>query len=390
MKYNFDEVISRENNNSAKYDEMKLKFGRNDLVPMWIADMDFKTAQPIIDAIEKRVKQGIYGYVSRPESYYEAASEWLRKKHGWNVDSKWMIHSPGVVPALSMIIKEFTNPGDKIIVQSPVYYPFFDVVNNNDRELVLNPLKLVDGKYVMDYEGLENIAMSGAKMLILSNPHNPVGRVWTKDELIKLGDICLKHGVKVISDEIHSDLIHGDNKHIPFAMISEEFCKNSITCIAPSKTFNLAGLQSSIIIFPNKDERDKFDSLLGILDIKRNNCFSLVATEAAYTDGQEWLEQLLEYLQGNIDFVYNYCKSNIPKIKPNKPEGTYLVWIDCKELGMNKEELKNFMFNEVRVAFDSGFWFGVEGEGHVRMNIACPRSIIEEALKRLKMAIDKL
>jgi cystathionine beta-lyase len=390
MKYNFDEIIDRKKNFSAKYDEMKLNFDRDDLIPMWVADMDFKTAQPIIDAIRERVEQGIYGYTSRPDSYYDSVSQWLNKRHGWNADSKWMIHSPGVVPTLSLIIKEFTEPGDKIVIQSPVYYPFFAVVNNHKRELVYNPLKLVDDDYVMDYDGLEEIARAGAKWLILCNPHNPVGRVWKREELVKLGEICLQYGIRVISDEIHSDLIYENNKHIPFAMISEEFCKNTITCVAPSKTFNLAGLQASIAIFPRKEEREKFDNILGVLDIKRNSPFSLVATEAAYRYGEEWLEQLLKYIKGNIDYVNEYCKFNIPKLKPNVPQGTYLVWINCNELGMDNDELHKFMINKVKIAFDDGFWFGTEGSGYMRMNVACPRTVIEQALERLKSAIDKL
>lgn len=390
MKYDFDKIIDRTNNFSAKYDEMELKFGRKDLIPMWIADMDFRTAEPIIDAIKERVEQGIYGYTSRPASYYESVAKWMKKKHGWDADPKLMLHSPGVVPTLSIMMREFTNPGDKIVIQSPVYYPFFDVVRNNGRELLINPLKLVDGNYVMDYENFEELAKSGAKMLLLCNPQNPVGRVWTRDELKKLGDICLKYGIKVISDEIHSDIVFGDNKHVPFAMISEEFSKNCITCVAPSKTFNLAGLQASIVIFPNEKEKVEFDNILGILDIKRNSCFSLVATEAAYTHGDEWLQQLLTYIEGNIDFVNEYMKNNIPKIKPNKAEGTYFVWMDCKELGMDDEELSEFMRNEVRVAFDDGYWFGTPGKGHTRMNVACPRSVVKEALERMKAAVDKL
>jgi len=390
MKYNFDEIIDRNNNYSMKYDEMKIKFGRDDLIPMWVADMDFRTAAPIINAIKKRVDHGIYGYTSRPDSYYESVSEWLKRRHGWNADCKLMIHCPGIVPALSLIVKEYTKPGDKIIIQSPVYYPFYDVINDNHRELLINPLKSVNGKYVMDYSDLENKAKSGAKMLILCNPHNPVGRVWTKDELIKLGEICLRYGVKVVSDEIHSDLIFHNHKHVPFASICDDFSKITITCTAPSKTFNLAGLQASVLIMPNKESRDKFDNILGVLDSKRNNCFSVVATEAAYRYGEEWLEQLLTYLEGNIDFINEYCKTNITKIKPNKAEGTYFVWFNCKELKMSNEQLKDFMINEAKIAFDFGFWFGSDGEGFVRMNVACPRATIEEALKRMKCAIDKL
>lgn len=387
MTYDFDEIIDRKGNFSAKYDELEKNFGRDDLVPMWIADMDFKTAQPIIDAIEKRVKQGIYGYTSRPASYFGAVKDWLKKRHGWETNTDWMIHSPGVVPALSIIVRNFTSPEDKIIIQSPVYYPFYNVIKDNGREILVNPLKKVNGKYVMDYDDLEEKAKQGAKMLILCSPHNPVGRVWTKEELTRLGEICLKYNVKVVSDEIHSDLVLWDNKHIPFASISEEFCKNSITCIAPSKTFNLAGLQASIILFPQKEEKEKFDEVLGVLDIRRNNCFSLVATEAAYRYGEEWLKELKAYLEANIDFVIDYCEKHIPEIKPNRPEGTYLMLLDCSKLGLEGKELENFMVNKARVALDAGYWFGTNSVKYMRMNIACPRAIIKEALERIEKSL---
>jgi cystathionine beta-lyase len=388
MQYNFDEVVSRKQNFSAKYDEMGVKFGREDLIPMWIADMDFKTAEPIIDAMRARLEQGIFGYVSRPDSYYEAACEWYAKKHGWDVKSEYMSHSQGVIPGMVRMMNEFTQPGDKIMIQSPVYNEFFEIVEDHHRVLLISPLKIVNGRYEMDYEDFEKKAKTGVKMFFLCNPHNPVGRVWTKEELIKLGEICLRYGIQVIADEIHCELVYGDNEYIPFASISKEFFENSITCIAPSKTFNLAGLQSSIIIFGNKEQKNRYDYLLQINDIKRNNCFSLVATEAAYRHGEEWLEQLLVYLKGNIDFVHDYCRENIPKIKPNIPESTYLIWIDCSELGMSAEELKDFMTNEAKVAL--GLWYGDESRNHVRMNIACPRSVVEQALLRLKTAVDSL
>lgn len=390
MKYNFDEIIDRKNNYSAKYDELKAKFGTDDLIPMWVADMDFKTAQPIIDALIKRAEQGIYGYTSRPASYYEAASEWFRIRHGFDVKPEWIIHSPGIVPALSLIIKEYTSAEDKIIIQPPVYYPFFDVVTSHGRKLLLNPLKKLGENYVMDYENLEEVAKQGAKMLILCNPHNPVGRVWNREELTRLGEICLKYNIKVISDEIHCDIVFKENKYTPFASISEEFCNNSITCVSPSKTFNLAGLQMSMIICPDKADLIKFDKILGMLDIKRNNSFSVVAAEAGFRYGSEWVDQVVEYIEENIDFVNKFCKENIPKIKPNKPQGTYLVWIDCRELGMDNKQLSKFMLDKVKVALDDGYWFGTEGEGHVRMNVACPRTIVKEALERLKKAFDSL
>jgi cysteine-S-conjugate beta-lyase len=388
MQYNFDEINDRKVNFSAKYDELEPNFGRDDIIPMWIADMDFKTAKPIIDAIIDRAKQGIFGYVSRPDSYYESACEWYEKKHGWHLKSEWMSHSQGVIPGIVMMMTEFTRPRDKIIIQSPVYHEFFKIVEDYDRDLVINPLKIVCGRYEMDYIDLEEKAKAGAKILFLCNPHNPVGRVWTKKELTKLGEICLKYKIQVIADEIHCELVYGDNKYTPFASISNDFFKNSVTCISPSKTFNLAGLQSSILIFGNKKQHEIYNHLLGIQDVKRNNCFSLVATEAAYRQGEEWLEQLLVYLKGNLEFVVNYIELNIPKLKTYIPEGTYFLWINCEGLKMNSDQLEDFMNNKVKVAF--GLWFGEESQGYIRMNVACPRSVVKQALIRLKTAIDEL
>lgn len=387
MKYDFDTVIDRSDNYAAKYDELKLKFGRDDLCSMWVADMDFKSAKSIIDAIKARAEQGIFGYTSRPDSYYEAVIDWYKRRYDWNIKKEHLIHSPSVVTSLNIIIRTFTKPGDKIIIQSPVYYPFFDVVNDNNRELVLNPLKKVDGDYVMDYEDLEKKIDSKVKYLILCNPHNPVGRVWSRDELIKLGDICIKNDVKIISDEIHGDLVYGERKYIPIASISEEFSNNTITCISATKTFNIAGLQASFAIFPDSKNYVEFERMLGILDLKRNNCFSLVAVEAAYRYGEEWLNQLLEYLIGNVDFLMDYCRENIPKIKPIKPEGTYLAWLDCKDLGLDDEALNDFMINKAKIALDGGNWFGDDGEGYMRINIACPKEILVEGLQRIEKAV---
>lgn len=386
----FNIVIDRKNNFAAKYDEMGKKFGREDLIPLWVADMDFKTAEPIIEAIQKRAEQGIFGYTSRPDSYFEAVSQWLEKRHGWTVDPNLMIHSPGVVPSLSFLIQHFTEPGDRIIIQPPVYYPFFDVVSSNGRQLVENPLKIVEGRYEMDYDQLEQVAKKGAKMLLLCSPHNPVGRVWTKEELVRLGEICIRYGICVIADEIHSDLIFSGHKHIPFAMISEEFRQNTITCIAPSKTFNLAGLQASIVIFPNEIDKARFDNVLGTLDIRRNNCFSVVASEAAYRYGEDWLAGVLEYIEANFAYIQEFCQKRIPQIQPNYPEGTYLVWIDCRGLGMDKEKLHDFMINEAKLALDDGFWFSDDYAGFMRLNAACPRSILTAALEQWANAVDKI
>lgn len=387
MKYNFDEVIDRSDNFSAKYDELEAKFGRSDLVSLWVADMDFRAAEPIMEAIRERAEQGIFGYTSRPESYYKTMKNWYKTRYNWDMEKDHIIHSPGVVPTLSLIMKLFTEPGDKIIIQSPVYYPFFNVVKDNERELVINPLKKVDGDYFMDFEDLENKIDEKVKFLILCNPHNPIGRVWTKEELRKLGDMCIKNNITVIADEIHGDLVYDGKRYTPFASISEEFRLNSISCLSATKTFNIAGLQASFAVFPDKEMHDKFDEFLGILDIKRNNCFSLVAMEAAYAKGGEWLDQVLVYIRDNMKFVNEYCEKHMPQIKANMPEGTYLVWLDCNDLGLSDDALNDFFVNKARVALDGGSWFGEEGKGYMRINVACPRATLKEGLDRIKEAI---
>ncbi len=390
MKYDFDTVIDRSLNDAAKYDELETKFGRADLLPMWVADMDFKSAQPILDAIARRADQGVFGYTTRHDSYFKEMCSWYKRRHNWDIKKEWILHSPGVCTTISVIMREFTQPGDKIIIQPPVYYPFFDLVRDNGRELVLNPLKRVGDEYVMDYEDLEKKIDDKVKFLILSNPHNPVGRVWTKEELTRLGDICLKHQIKILSDEIHGDIITGEHRYIPFASISEEFAKHSITCFSATKPFNLAGLQASFAILPERKDYERFEKLMGILDIRRNNCFSLVAVEAAYREGEEWLDQLLIYLKDNIDYVADYCSRHIPRIKPNKPQGTYLVWLDCRELGLDDKALNDLMLERAKVALDGGTWFGAEGSGFIRMNVASPRAMIKEGLERIEKAVNEL
>ena len=390
MHYNFDEIVDRSKNHSAKWNEMEFKFGSNDLWPMWIADMDFKTAPEIIEAMQEKLDQGIFGYVNRPKEYYEVAKDWIKRRHSFELNTECLTYSPGVVPALSMIIEKFTEPGDKILIQTPVYYPFFSVVEENNRTLVLNPLKKGEqGDYTMDYEDLESKIDDKVKFLILCSPHNPVGRVWREDELRKLGDICFKNNIKVISDEIHSDIVYKPNKHIPFASLGKEFEENTITCFAPTKGFNIAGLYSAFILFPNKEYLEIFETELGRIDLKRNNPFSLVSTMAAYERGEKWLEELLIYIESNIDYVMKYIKENLPKIKVRKPEATYLLWLDFSEYGISKEKLAELMVKEGKIAFDYGHWFGSEGENFQRMNVACPRYMVEEGLKRIKKAVGK-
>lgn len=387
MVYDFDTIVREKNFFMAKYDELGNKFGREDLIPLWIADMDFKIAEPIKEALHQRMEQGIFGYTSRPDSYFQAVSEWLERRHNWKVSPRLMSHSPGVVTSLNFIIETFSDKGDKIIIQPPVYNPFFNVVNCTGRKLIENPLIVVNGRYQMDFEHLEKILQNNAKILLLCSPHNPVGRVWEKEELTRLAEICTKYKILVVTDEIHSDLVFANSKHIPYSMVSSENSKNTITCISPSKTFNLAGLQTSIVIFSNESDKVRFDKIIAQFGMHRNNCFNLVATEAAYRYGEEWLEQVKKYIDGNFRFIKEFCQEHIPTIRPNYPEGTYLVWIDCQGLGMNRDELHHFMINEAKIAIEEGFWFSNDFANYIRMNAACPRSLIKNALSQLETAI---
>lgn len=390
MKYNFDTVVDRSDNFAAKWTEMDKKYGTNDLLPMWIADMDFKAAPCIVEAIRNRLDQEIYGYTTRPDSYNESIVNWVSKRFGWNIKKEWLIFSPGVMPSISLIIQELTDKNDKIMIQEPVYSPFNSIVKANDRELVISPLiKEENGNYVMNYAEIE-ANIKDVKLFILCNPHNPVGRVWTKEELIKLGDICIRNNVKVISDEIHCDIILKGHKHTPFGSISEEFAQNSITCMAPTKTFNIAGLQMSQVILPNEDDFNKLDTAFTRIDIKRNNAFSLVATEAAYNHGEDWLDEFLEYLEGNIDFAVKYIQDNIPALKVNKPEATYLLWVDFSKLGKSDDEIAKALVEKGKIALNNGPSFGIGGSQFQRINLACPKSMVEEGLSRIKTAVESL
>ncbi len=393
MKYNFNEVIDRTNYHSEKWDDIERKFGvdAKDILPMWIADMEFKTPKPVIEAIKKAAEHGIFGYSSRSSSYYQEIINWMKKKYNWNIKKDYIAYSPGVVPALSFIIRGFTHPGDKVIIQPPVYYPFSWVIENNGCRIINNPLILEKGKYFMDFEDLEKkVDDPRVKILILCSPHNPVGRVWQKEELKKLGEICLKNDVLVISDEIHADILFEGNKHTVFSSISSEFAQNSITCNAPSKTFNLAGLQTSVIIIPNKKHYQNYNNILNGLHLGDNNFFGLVALEAAYKYGEEWLSQMLFYLNENLRFLKKYLEEKIPKIKLIQPEGTYLIWLDCRQLRLKDKDLNEFMIKKAKVALDAGFWFGKEGEGFVRMNIACPRLFLKEGIERIEKAVNNI
>lgn len=391
MKYNFDEIIDRTNTNSVKWNFNNELLGYEDVIPMWIADMDFKTVPEVTEALIERAKHGIYGYSEGMNSYYDSVIAWMKKRHNFKIEKDWICTCPGIVPALHFIIKSFTKPGDKIIVQPPVYYPFYDSILHNDCEILLNPLKFDGEKYSMDFDDLkEKVKNDNVKLLILCNPHNPIGKVWSKDDLFKLGEICIENNVVVISDEIHADLIYKNYKHTPFASISEKFRENSITFTAPSKTFNLAGLQASNVIIPNENLRKIFKETMLNLGIKRLNLFAIVACEAAYAYGEPWLEELIDYLEENKKYLKNFIKERIPKIKVLDSEGTYLIWMDCKGLNMSNEELQKFMLEKAGVAFDEGYIFGQGGDGFERINIACPRSILKEASERIENAVNSL
>jgi len=388
MKYDFDKIISRRGTGSSKWDQRS-----EDILPMWVADMDFQSPPAVIEALKKRAEHGIYGYPLPMDSYYDAIIHWVGRRHGWKIERDWIMFSPGVVPGISAIIRSITKPGDKVILQRPVYYPFFADIEHNGRHILNNPLKYVNGHYEMDFPDLEQKAKDPrAKALILCSPHNPVGRVWSKEELTRLGEICVNNNIIIISDEIHCDLIYKGYTHTCFASINETFLQNSITCFAPSKTFNLAGLQTSAIIIPNPKMRQEYDNMIVKARVipSAPNIFGAIALEAAYNHGDDWLEQLMDYVAGNLAFLKKWVETRIPRIKVVEPEGTYLVWLDCRDLGMDANSLERFMLEKAKVWFDEGYIFGPEGEGFERINIACPRAILEEGLKRLENAINRL
>lgn len=391
MKYNFDKIYDRKNTGSIKWDNVESKFYANGILPMWIADMDFLAPNAVAEAISRRNEHGIYGYTeSMPSSLRDAIANWLQKRHGWSVKHDWLCFTPGVVSALSISVLAYTEPGDQILIQPPVYPPFYKVIQNNGRIPVLNPLKLQDGQYTMDFEDMECKMRAGVKMMILCSPHNPVGRVWSREELARLSKLCVENDVLLVSDEIHSDIIYKNHRHIPAASISYGIEQKTITCVAASKTFGVAGLTTSASIIPNSKLRQKFINKLEGMGIEFGNIFGITASEAAYRHGEEWLEQLLEYLEGNLKILKEYFEAEIPGIRIINPEGTYLVWMDCRKLGMNSKELSEFMSRKAKVGLNDGAAFGAEGEGFQRINIACPRSILLESLKRISKAVKEV
>lgn len=378
MKYDFDKTIDRRATNSYKWDSAP-----EGVLPMWVADMDFRTAPAIIDALQKRVAHGIFGYTRVPDAYYDAVTSWFSRRHGWDIDREWIIYTSGVVPAVSAVIKALTVPGDKVIVQTPVYNCFFSSIRNNGCEIVSNPLRRTADTYEMDFDALERCAADPrAKVMLLCNPHNPAGRVWTPDELTRLGNICLRNGVTVISDEIHCELVYQGFKYTPFASLSDAFLHRSVTCVSPSKAFNIAGLQIANIVAFDNDLRSRIDKAININEVCDVNPFGVAATIAAYNEGEEWLNQLVDYLHGNYEAMAEFCRRELPEFPITRLEGTYLVWMDCSSLGMPSDVLEHALLDDARLWLNAGTMYGAEGEGYMRWNIACPRSVMLDGLNR--------
>jgi cystathionine beta-lyase len=392
VKYDFDKVIDRRQTGCVKWDFLHEFYGEKDLLPMWVADMDFESPRPVVEALERRAQHGIYGYCRCTSAYFEVTMEWIERRHGWKIKKEWIVFCPGLVPAVSMLVRTFARPGDKVVLQMPAYYPFMRAIENNGLHVLNNPLKLQDGQYRMDFEDLEQrVKDKRARILILCSPHNPVGRVWRPEELVRLGEICVEHGLLVIADEVHSDLIRKGFKHTPFASLATDFLNQSITLSAPSKTFNLAGLHTSNVIIADPQKRREFEVQLLSNGISGPNAFGAVALEAAYRHGEEWLEQLRDYLEENLAFLKGFSKERIPEVRVIEPEGTYLVWLDFRKLGLGKDGLERLMQKEARVALDEGYIFGeAEGAGFERINIACPRAILQEGLERIESAVRSL
>lgn len=388
IKYNFDEIIPRKGTDCEKYDHLASHFGNGNAIPMWVADSDFKVPDFITDAIHTRANHEIYAYSFRPDGYFNSIINWQKLKHDWTIEREMILPTQGIVSTLASLIMAFTQAGDKIIIQPPVYTPFFSCVKDCGRVVVENPLKLIEGSYTFDIEDLIRKIDSNTRMLILCNPHNPVGRVWTAEELIALGDVCLKNDILIISDEIHSDLIFTGYRHRPLPMISNELANNCVVCMAPSKTFNIAGLSTSFVIIPNEDIRKKFDHFISTLHLKNGNLFGNIALEAAYKYGIDWVNQQNAYLEDNRDFLLEFFKTKMPKIRMTITEATYLAWIDFREYGQKESDLNRILIDKAGVVLNKGSIYGKEGDGFFRLNFACPRQILNEALCKIKGVLD--
>lgn len=379
-QFDFDQIIERQGSGSVKWDSVE----NPSILPMWVADMDFRAAPAIVDALQKRVEHGIFGYAKVPDAYYEATINWFSRKHSFPIERDWILYTSGVVPAISAILKALTNPGDGVIVQTPVYNCFFSSIRNMGCQLVENPLVNCDGHYQVDFEDLENKASrSDVTVMILCNPHNPVGRAWTKQELVRIGEICFKHGVKVISDEIHCDLMFPGNHHQPFAALGDEFLMNTVTTHSPSKSFNIAGLQIANIVTANKELKQKVDRALNIHEVCDVNPFGVAALVAAYNQGEEWLNELNHYLYENYLAVVEFVQDQLPKLSVIQQEATYLAWIDCRKLDIPSEKIGEMLLKEGSLMINQGSVYGNSGDGYIRLNMACPRALLLEGLERM-------
>lgn len=390
MRFDFDKIIDRKNTNSLKYDFAEERGKPKDILPLWVADMDFRVPDEIVTALKEKADHGIFGYSEPKEDYYNALHDWFKARHGWETDEKKFIVTCGVVFSICSLIRTLTEKGDAIIICQPVYYPFSESVLDNGRKLIVSELKNDNGYYTVDYDDFERkIIENNVKLFILCNPHNPVGRVWCREELERMGDICLKHNVFVISDEIHSDFVYGSNKHTVFSTVKKEFELNCAICTAPTKTFNLAGLHIANTYISDDTVRRKFVRELDGQGFSQPNIMGLIGCQTAYTHGEEWLEQLKLYLAKNLDFVRKFVKEEMPEISLIEPQGTYLIWLDCRKLKLTDKQLKLSIQNDAKVWLDDGYIFGAGGSGFERINIACPRSVLETALQRIKKALFK-
>ena len=387
MKFDFDKVIDRTRTESLKWVYPRKVLKVEDAIPMWVADMDFEAPPAVIEAIRRRAAHGVYGYPLIPSSFWQSAIDWLGRRHGWDVRKDWMAKSPGIVPALNYAVRAFTKPGDGVIIQTPVYFPFYHAVENNGRRVVRNPLRFDGTRYTMDLEDLKRKLDEGGRMLILCSPHNPVGRVWTREELEGLGRLAVERDLLVISDEIHADLVYSGHRHHVFAAFSPELADRTVTCIAPSKTFNIPGLSTAVVIASNPKLLEAFEDETERAGFELGQVFGIVGFEAAYAHGEDWLDELLPYLEANVDFLEKFLEERIPGVRLVRPEGTYLALLDCRGLGLEPAALNDFFLKTAHVYFSDGALFGEEAAGFVRINFGCPRTLLVEALERIERAV---
>jgi len=390
LKNNFNEIVDRKSTESVKWNGVKSLYGRDDVIPMWVADMDFKSPPEVIEALKQRAEHGIFGYPMLDEDYFVPFINWIKARHGIEIKKEWIVTTDGVVDALKIAILAYSKPGDNVVIQTPVYYPFYNIIKSNGRMIIKNSLKFENRNYSMDFDDLEKkLSLKRTKLFILCNPHNPVGRVWKREELEKLVQLCIKHNVLLLSDEIHSDLVFSPNKHIPIFSISQDIKEGSLTFYAPSKTFNLAGLKASFAVIPNEQLRTEYKNVIESLSSDNLNIFGMVAAKVAYERGEDWLDDLLNYLRANIDYVYDFFNEKLPKVKLQKPEGTYLMWLDFRAYG-DEQKVKEILVNNAKVGLEEGSIFGEEGNGFFRMNIGCPISILKDASNNIYNAFKDL